>query len=97
MTKRTVLALLVGVNLLLLAVLVLITYTPPQAFAEGPSRSGEYILVSARAVQSNDTIYLLDLRTQQLHAFQSTFPRAGGDPIRVTLAHTRDLTRDFGR
>ncbi|MBI4578622.1 MAG: hypothetical protein HY718_02915 [Planctomycetes bacterium] len=96
MTKRIAIILLVGLNLFLLAVLMLGSYTPPQALAQALARSGEYILVCARAEQSNDAIYLLDLRTRQLHAFRSTFPRAAGDPIRVTHLHTRDLVRDFG-
>ncbi len=96
MTKRTLVALLAGLNVLLLTILLLSSYTPPQAFAQGLARSSEYILVSAEAEQSNDAIYLLDLRTRQLHAFRSTFPRTGGDPTRVTLVHTRDLVRDFG-
>lgn len=96
MSKRVAIVLLVALNLGLLSVLILGTYTPSQAFAQGLTRSGEYICVAAEAEQSNDAIYLLDLRTRQLHAFRSTFPRAGGDPIRVTLVHTRDLVRDFG-
>jgi hypothetical protein len=96
MSKRVVLLLLVALNLALLSALVLGTYTPPQAFAQGLQRSGEYLLVSAEAEQSNDAIYLIDVRTRLMHAFRSTFPRAGGDPIRVTLLHTRDLVRDFG-
>lgn len=96
MTKRSLIVLLVGVNLFLFSVLVLSTYTPPQAFAQGLSRGGEYMLVSARAEQSNDAIYLLDLRMRQLHVFRSTFPRVGGEPARVTLRHSRDLIRDFG-
>lgn len=96
MSKRVAAFLLVALNLGLFSALLLGSYTPSQAFAQGLTRSGEYILVAAEAEQSNDAIYLLDLRTRQLHVFRSTFPRAGGDPIRVTLLHSRDLVRDFG-
>lgn len=96
MSKRVVVFLLAALNLGLLAVLALTSYSPSQAFAQGLSRSGEYILIAAKAEQTNDAMYLLDLRTRQLHAFRSTFPRAGGDPIRIGLVHTRDLVRDFG-
>lgn len=96
MSKRVVVIGLAAVNLGLLAAFILSTYSPPQAFAQGLARSGEYLLIAAKAEQTNDAIYLLDLRTRQLHAFRSTFPRAGGDPIRVGLMHTRDLVRDFG-
>ncbi|HOA74559.1 MAG TPA: hypothetical protein PL151_09730 [Phycisphaerae bacterium] len=96
MSKRVLVIMLVALNLALLAGLILSTYTPPQAFAQGLNRSGEYLLVAAKAEQTNDAIYLVDLRTRQLHAFRSTFPRAGGEPIRVALIHSRDLVRDFG-
>ncbi len=96
MSKRVVVVLLAALNLLLLSVLVLGTYTPPASFALGLTRSGEYLLFAGVADQRIVAFYLLDLRTRQLHAFRSNFPRAGGDPIRVTLMHTRDLTRDFG-
>lgn len=96
MSKRALILVLAAVNLLLVSILVLSSYTPPQAFAQGLSRSGEYIVVAAKAEQTSDAIYLLDLRTRQLHAFRSTFPRAAGEPIRVALMHTRDLVRDFG-
>jgi hypothetical protein len=96
MSKRAVLILLVGLNLLLLAVLLLSTYTPPAAFAQGLTRGGEFLLLTARAEQSNDAIYLLDLRTRQLHVYRTNFPRAGGEVTRVTWRASRDLIRDFG-
>lgn len=96
MTRRVLILLLAALNVILLSVLVLTTYTPSAAYAQGLTRSGEYILIAAEAETSNDAIYLLDLRTRQLHAFRSTFPRAGGEPIRVTLMNSRDLIRDFG-
>jgi len=95
MNKRFVIGLLVSTNLFLLAALILTSYSPPQAFAQGIARSGEYILLAAESQVNNDTIYLIDLRSQQLHAFQSTYPRMGGQAARVTLIHTRDLVRDF--
>lgn len=96
MTKRTLISLLIAVNLFLAGALVLSAYTPPQAFAQAFGRSGEFMLVSAEAETSNDAIYLIDLRNRQMHAFRSTFPRAAGEPTRITLLHTRDLARDFG-
>ena len=96
MTRRVVIVLMAGLNLLLLAVLLLGSYSPPAAFAQAMARGGEFILISARAEQSNDAIYLLDLRTRQLHTFRSPFPRTGGDPIRIAHVNTRDLVRDFG-
>lgn len=49
MSKRVLVIMLVALNLALLAGLILSTYTPPQAFAQGLNRSGEYLLVAAKA------------------------------------------------
>ena len=95
MTKRAVIVLMVAVNLALLSVLLLISYTPSPVFAQ-LARGGEFMMVSARAEQSNDAIYLLDLRTRQLHVFRTNYPREAGEPTRLTLRHSRDLIRDFG-
>ena len=95
MTKRVILLLLVGINLLLAAGLVFSTYSPPQAVAQVISRSGEYILVAAEATEGNDTIYLLDLGLRQLHAFRSEVPQAAGQQLSVRWVQTRDLARDF--
>jgi len=95
MTRRVLITLLLGVNLVLLLALVLTAYSPPQAIAQGIARSSEYIMVAATAEVANDAIYLIDLRTRQMHAFRSTFPRLADQPTRVTLMHTRDLARDF--
>jgi len=97
MSKRGVIVLLVGVNLALLAGLILITYTPSPAMAQAVTRSGEYILVAAEAQLDNDVIYLLDLGTRQLHAFRGELPVMAEQPIRVRWYHSRDLARDFRR
>lgn len=97
MTRRVVIVMLVGINLVLLAVLVLSAYSPPQAMAQSVGRGGEFILVSAAAQVENDAIYLIDIRNRRLHAFRSTFPHVRGQPTRVALLHSRDLARDFGQ
>ena len=44
MNKRTVISLLVCVNLILLTAIVLFSYSPPKALAQGVSLSSNYLL-----------------------------------------------------
>jgi hypothetical protein len=97
MSKRTILALLISLNGILLTALMLAAYPPPAALAQPVPRTGEYMLITAEAELNNDAIYLIDLGRRQLHAFRSQIPRGGGGPIRVVWVHMRDLLRDFRR
>ncbi len=99
MSRRILIVLLVGLNLVLLAALVLIAYTPPAAFAQAaaaPDQQGEYLLVTANAEVANDAIYLLDSGRRQLHVFRTNFPHIQGQPVHVYFFATRDLAQDFG-
>ncbi len=96
MSMRSILVLLAGLNLALLGGLFLLSWTPPEAAAQGIGRGTEYVLVAAQAELRSDAVYLFDLRTRQMHAFRSTFPRVVGQPVRVALMNSRDLNRDFG-
>ncbi len=98
MSKRVLVVLLVGVNVLLLAALILTVFSPPRAMAQAAAaaaRRGETMLFSARAEVGNDAVYLLDSGARQLHVFRTTFPRVGGQPTRVRYVTSRDLSRDF--
>ena len=95
MSRRALLVALIGVNLALIACLILSSYTPPKAYAQPVSLRGEFILVSAEAETDNDVIYLLDLARRQLHAFRAQMPVAAGQTIMVRWFYTRDLIRDF--
>jgi len=95
MNKGAVITLLLVLNAALAAILVLGAYSPPAAMAQGIGRSGEFILVAAEAEMNNDALYLVDLRTMQMHAFRTTMP--GVEPVAIGLVGSRDLARDFRR
>lgn len=97
MTKRVLITGLVLVNLVLLACLVLTTYSPPQAVAQAVSRAGQYILIAAEAERTNDVVYLLDLEKRELHAFRSHIPPVAGAAVQIAWHDMRDLRRDFRR
>lgn len=96
MTKRSLLVLLVGLNLGLLVALVSRVYTPDSAYAQAVgARPGNYMLVAGRAEVGNDAVYLIDAANRQLHIFRSTYPRPAGAPVQIFHVGTRDLARDF--
>ena len=95
MSRQAFIILLVGVNLLLLGVLILSSYSPPEAQAQPVSLRGEFILVSAQATEDNDAIYLFDLARRQMHVFRAAVPTVAEQAIMVRWYSSRDLVRDF--
>lgn len=92
LTKRSLIAGLIGLNLLLFAVLLMSSIQSPSAYAQAGGRPGNYITVTAKAAgQSFDVLYMLNPATRKLNAF---YPARGGKYI---LAPERDLISDFGR
>ena len=79
--KRSAIVLLVGLNLLLLALLLIGSYSPAVAYAAGG------------AGQSYDVLYVLDRPERKLHAF---YPQSVQSRKYVHGA-VRDLAADFGK
>lgn len=92
-SKRSTIVLLIGVNLFLLAALIISSYSLPAAFAQGSARAGDFACVTANvAGQTYDVLYIVDIRGQKLYAF---YP-AGGRRNQLTASEPRDLQKDFG-
>lgn len=92
--KRTAIALLVGLNLLLLTALVFSSYSLPAVYAQGNPRAGDFICATAEVGgQRYDVLYVVDLPSRKLHAFYSTSARGK----QLMAAPPRDLARDFAR
>ena len=93
-TKRSIIVVLVGVNLLLLGLLLLGTYSPAAAYAQSRGMPGNFVAVTAKAAGQNyDVLYLLDRQHRKLHAFYPQ--RAGGKKYGYGYGKFRDLKADF--
>jgi hypothetical protein len=90
MSKTTCLSLLVCVNLILLTAIVLCSYSPPAAYAQGTSLAGDYLVVAGEIQDQHDALYLIDLRNRLLHVLY--FDRG---TRRLRYAASRDLELDF--
>ncbi len=92
LAKQSVVVLLVGFNLLLLAALLIGSYSPSAAYAQSRGGSGEFICVTAKAQgQSYDVFYVLDVQQDKLHAFYPVSTRTREHQ----WAGFRDLRADF--
>lgn len=90
-TKRSVVVLLVGVNLFLAALLVMGSVSLPKAHAQSGGRAGDFSIVTAKAAgQSYDVVYVLDRPARKLHAF---YPQ--NIQGKLDYAQFRDLERDL--
>ncbi len=69
-TKKFVITALVGLNLLLLAVLLIGSYTLPAAQAQSGGRAGDFLMVTALASgQAYEVLYVVDVPKRQMYAF----------------------------
>ena len=91
--KRSIITALVGLNLFLLATLVLSVYSPPKAFAQRRGAAQDYVAVTCRADKDYDALYIVDLAERALHCFVPNRDRSG----RVVYGGVRSLATDFER
>ena len=91
--KRSVLAMLLVLNGLLVLALLTAGGVLPTARAQVGARGASYLCVTAKSAgQSYDVLYVLDQTGRQLHAF---YP-GQGQARQLTRAEPRDLAKDFG-
>ena len=95
MTRRVLIVLLAGVNLLLLAGLVFTVSWSRPVFAQAPARAGDYLMVAGLTEPDNEVLYLIDSHARKMYAFRTTYPRLVNTPSRFGLMAERDLTADF--
>jgi len=88
--KRTLVAILVCVNLALLTAVCLAAYTLPSAIAQDTGLSGNYLVVAGEIQDEHDALYVLDRRERTLHAFYWDMARR-----QLVYADWRDLDRDI--
>ncbi len=94
MRKRAILVLLLGVNLLLLATLILSSWRLPAAQAQAVPMASNYLMVAGEIRDGSDALYVVDLSRRRLHVF---IPNQDQNNRRIIYRHYRDLERDFRR
>ncbi|MFH1416966.1 MAG: hypothetical protein ABII12_01580 [Planctomycetota bacterium] len=92
MTKRAVIVLLVGVNLVLLSTLILSSWQLPAAYAQAAPLGQNYLIVAGEIHDGVDALYVIDLAHRRMHVF---VPNRDQNNRRVFNVGFRDLQRDF--
>lgn len=92
MTKRAIVVFLVGVNLILLATLILAGWRLPSAYAQGVPMASNYLMVAGEIRDGTDALYVVDLEQRRLHVF---VPNNDQNNRRVVHRRFRDLEQDF--
>ncbi len=92
MSRKSIITLLVGANLLLLSVLI-VGYTEPKtAYAQVAPAAQKYVMVSGEIRDGVDALYIIDLSRRALHVY---IPNRELNRRRMIYSGARDLSRDF--
>ena len=92
-SKRTIIVALAALNLLLLAALLLSSYSLPKAEAQGVAAAGNFIAVTCKVDVNFDALCLLDLPERRLHFWTPERTQTG----KLEYRGNRDLMADFRR
>ena len=92
MTKRAMITLLIGVNLLLLIGLLLASWQPAAAFAQAAPLGRNFSMVAGEIRDGVDAVYIIDLPQRRMHVF---VPNRDQNNRRLFHAGFVDLQRDF--
>ncbi len=93
LTKRSIIVALAGLNLFLLAALVLQAAPPPAAMAQSAGRPGDFMITTCKYTDQYNAMYIIDNPGRLLHCFAPA-GKSGGQFVH---AQTRSLVNDFRR
>ena len=94
LSKRSIIVALTGLNLLLLAALILSSYTPPAAYAQGRGRAGDYLMATVQIHEDLDALTVINIPRGFLYVFRPQQTRNGA---KLALTGQRNLNTDFRR
>ncbi len=95
MNKRAMIVLLVGVNLVLLAGLILTAYDLPKAHAQGVGMSANYMMSAGQIETGLDALYIVDMTEGDLTVVLVN--KQGNKPQIVSRQRSRNLQDDLAR
>lgn len=95
MNKRAIIVGLVGLNLFLLASLILVSYDPPKTLAQSRGgRAGDFLMATVQIHEDYDALAIINVPVGAMHIF---VPREVNNSAKLTWTDTRNLNIDFGR
>lgn len=94
LSKRSIIVALTGLNLLLLAALILSSYSPPAAFAQGRGRPGDFMMATCQIHSDYDALAVFNTQKGMMYTF---VPRESSGAFKLVPTGFRNMARDFGR
>ena len=91
--KRLAITALVGLNLALLAGLVILSYDLPEALAQQRGGGGKYAVVTAQYTGGSDALYMFHTQKKVLVAIIPNQNQSG----RIASTTWRDVSGDLGQ
>ena len=92
MNKKSLIVLLVGLNLLLLATLILTSWQLPAAYAQAAPLGQNYVMVAGEIRDGVDALYVIDLSNRRMHVF---IPNRNQADRKLIYSGYRDLDKEF--
>ncbi len=92
-TKRLLVLTLIGVNMALLASLIILSYDLPEAFAQQRGAGGQYAVVTAQYTGGTDALYVLHAQRRVLLAI---IPQQNQSGRMEWPPSIRDVAGDMG-
>jgi hypothetical protein len=92
--QHQIIVALTGLNLLLLAGLILSSYSPPAAYAQGRGRPGDFVMATCEIHEDYDALAVINIQIGAMFVWVPRETRAG---IRLAPTASRNLNIDFGR
>lgn len=92
LNKRSIVVALTGFNLLLLAGVILSSYSPPAAYAQARGRAGDYIMATCKIHDDYDALAIINAPKGLMFTF---VPRQTANGAKLVPTGFRNLGRDF--
>ena len=92
--KRSLIVALFGLNLLLLAGLVLSSYELPAAHAQGRGRPGDYLMATCQVHEDYEALAIVNIQQGGMFIW---IPRESNKVMKLVPTGARNLSMDFRR
>ena len=92
--KRGIIVGLIGLNLLLLAGLILSSYSMPAAYAQSRGRPGDFLMATCEIHEDYDALAIINIQEAAMFVW---VPREVKGGVTLAPTGTRNLTHDFAR
>ena len=92
--KRSIIVGLIGLNLLLLAGLIVFSYSPSAAYAQSRGRAGDFMMATIQMHPDYDAVAVINGPAGGMYVFR---PQSSNQGVKLVLTGSQDLLSDMKR